>query len=98
MSDNERALELLFDYVLGDDEMDKDADVFADNVVVPTEQPLVEEYTFPEGDFTEKTQDALYRIDAAEATRLLLLRQLERRMKEIQRQIEDLKSPDDLCD
>ncbi len=73
------------------------SDQFMDNVVVPTEQPQVEEYTFPEGDFTEKTQDALYRIDAAEATRLLLLRQLERRRLEIERQINDLKSPDNLC-
>ena len=74
------------------------ADEFFSNLVVPTDQPTVPEYTWCEGDTTEKTQDLLYKRDAIEAGRLLMIKQLERRALEIRRALEDLGRPGDLCE
>ena len=63
---------------------------FTDNFQVPVDLPQVTEYSFPEGDFAEKAQNAEYSMDAAEASMRLLLRQYYLRLRELKRAIEDL--------
>jgi Uma2 family endonuclease len=64
---------------------------FEGNVVVPTSVPQVHEYEFPEPDYSEKSQTAEYELDASIASMQLLLGQMERRQREIGRNIDDLK-------
>jgi len=64
---------------------------FEGNVVVPTSVPQVHEYEFPEPDYSEKSQTAEYELDASIASMQLLLGQMERRQRELGRNIDDLK-------
>lgn len=63
---------------------------FEGNVVVPTSVPQVHEYEFPEVDFSEKSNTAEYELDAARASMQLLLDQMKRFHRDLERKIDDL--------
>lgn len=65
---------------------------FLTNLDVPVELPQVAEYSYPEGDYSEKAQDVEYRLNAAIASMQLQLASLHMRKRELDRVIGDLEN------